>query len=1014
MRGQCVAIVFVTGLACATPAQASYVATYATFFGGANTETAKAVAVDADGNYYVGGSFDPAPGSYLKHADGFSNTTCRDGCGYLYKFDAQDRLVYSAHIANLHVHDVALGPDGAVFLYGISGAVPLEPRPVTPGAYQTEDPGGQARVVVKLRPDGSGLAWGTYVGGDYLEQDFGLAVDKDGAAYVTGRVTDGPLLQEAGLRTAGSVDAVVVKVAPDGASLAYVAVLGGANPDLSRDIAVDDAGRAHIVGMTNSDDLPRTHGIRSIGNDAFVARLSAAGDRWEYVTTLAGSGHESAAAIALDGNEALVAGYTLSTDFPVTPFGAQPTPLGHEDGFVIRIDANGAITRGSYVGASYIEGVTAIAVDQARRVVLGGATYSYDLPTTGTAFQGGAPFGYRSGFVAVMPPDLANYVYMTYLGGAYTWPVGFEALDAVWSVAIDPAGGIVAIGNASTQDFPLLATAARNTLGGIGDGFVARFARSSFVPDGPPVLPVAIEELPYEIRLNTLGSVGTVTWAIDTGRLPDGLELTADGWLMGSPVPGGEPPMGPGGPYRFTVRATDGAGGKSYQNLSLLTTQPLRFHGMVPGRLPDGTVGTDYLYPIQASGGMAPIAIAALPTSASLPPGLTLGMRAGSIQLYGTPTTSGTFVFAIHIEDAVGQVLEQPVTLVVNPRPIDQTPDENGSRGGGGGAGDSLVILLLGVAGLVMRHIRRRGHDHEESERGLCRAAASDAGAGSLRFAGGEKRTPRDTATSRRFDLKRALVALIGVVSIGAAVAKDRPPLALEPGARIGIINVMSDELTHYHIGTTIFNNGLQTYPVDWALRDHVTQSILRAVIQLGYAGVLVSPTPTLTESRARIYGDDGPGLVLGLTKIARKELIDVAREEDLDGVVVIATERTNFFMSSGTFMTAKQTTLPDQIDDWGVATRANLLGKAKPLVFNASVVLLVDVRGDEATLVRVVRGSQDTMEWHDFEWPSRDQPATAENFAAARPILEGMFNRQVAKVLTGLAPPAQTSSQLP
>lgn len=262
--------------------------------------------------------------------------------------------------------------------------------------------------------------------------------------------------------------------------------------------------------------------------------------------------------------------------------------------------------------------------------------------------------------------------------------------------------------------------------------------------------------------------------------------------------------------------------------------------------------------------------------------------------------------------------------------------------------------------------------------------------------------------------MKLALIALIGVVWVGAAVAKDKSPLALEPEARIGIINLMADDVTHYHIGTTIFNNGLRTYPVDWALREHVTLDVLRAVSQLGYSGVVIPPTQTLTESREKIYGEGGPGLFLGITKTASKELIDVSRTADLDGLVVIATERLNFFMSSGSFMTAKQTTLPDYISDWGVATRANFLGKAKPLVFNASVALLIDVRGDAATLVRVVRGSQDTMEWPDFPWPSKEQPATAETFAGARPIVEGMFSRQVAGVLTGLAPPARTASQVP
>lgn len=278
----------------------------------------------------------------------------------------------------------------------------------------------------------------------------------------------------------------------------------------------------------------------------------------------------------------------------------------------------------------------------------------------------------------------------------------------------------------------------------------------------------------------------------------------------------------------------------------------------------------------------------------------------------------------------------------------------------------------------------------------------------------GHQRTSCIVGTAGRFALKRTIVALIGVISLAAATAKDGPPLALAPKARIGIINLMADDLTHYHVGTTIFNNGLQTYPVGWALREQVTQSALSDVNQLGYAGVVVAPTPTLTASREKIYGEDGPGLFLGLTKKAGRELTDLARAESLDALVVIATQRLNFFTSSGSFMTAKQTTLPDNISDWGVATRANFLGKAKPLVFNASIVLLIDVRGDAATLVRVVRGSQDTMEWPDFPWPSKDQPATVETFAGARPILEGMFRRQVATAMTGLTSPVPSGSPLP
>ena len=38
----------------------------------------------------------------------------------------------------------------------------------------------------KLKPDGSGLVFATYLGGDYTDRAYGLAVDRDGNAYVTG------------------------------------------------------------------------------------------------------------------------------------------------------------------------------------------------------------------------------------------------------------------------------------------------------------------------------------------------------------------------------------------------------------------------------------------------------------------------------------------------------------------------------------------------------------------------------------------------------------------------------------------------------------------------------------------------------------------------------------------------------------------------------------------------------------------------------------------------------------
>jgi hypothetical protein len=71
--------------------------------------------------------------------------------------------------------------------------------------------------VAKVRPDGTGLVYAGYIGGNYDDNGAGIAVDGRGAAYVTGitgsdqssfPVTGGPGLTYNG----GSTDAFVSKI----------------------------------------------------------------------------------------------------------------------------------------------------------------------------------------------------------------------------------------------------------------------------------------------------------------------------------------------------------------------------------------------------------------------------------------------------------------------------------------------------------------------------------------------------------------------------------------------------------------------------------------------------------------------------------------------------------------------------------------------------------------------------------------------------------------------------------
>ena len=90
------------------------------------------------------------------------------------------------------------------------------------------------------------------------------------------------------------MNAFALKLSPDGSRAEYAALLGGGSDDFAFDVAVDEQGRAYILGTTSSLDFPATTGTFTprteiLGDgDGFVARLSADGSVLEASALLGG------------------------------------------------------------------------------------------------------------------------------------------------------------------------------------------------------------------------------------------------------------------------------------------------------------------------------------------------------------------------------------------------------------------------------------------------------------------------------------------------------------------------------------------------------------------------------------------------------------------------------------------------------------------------------------------------------------------------------------------------------
>jgi len=139
------------------------------------------------------------------------------------------------------------------------------------------------------------LVYSTYLGGSGADAGNAIAVDAAGSAYVTGytKSTHFPTQSAYQATFQGSQDAFVTKLTPAGDALVYSTYLGGSNDDFANGIAVDGAGSAYVTGDTQSTDFPTQSAYQATSQgsgDAFVTKLAPAGNALVYSTYLGGVG----------------------------------------------------------------------------------------------------------------------------------------------------------------------------------------------------------------------------------------------------------------------------------------------------------------------------------------------------------------------------------------------------------------------------------------------------------------------------------------------------------------------------------------------------------------------------------------------------------------------------------------------------------------------------------------------------------------------------------------------------
>jgi hypothetical protein len=455
--------------------------------GGASTDVAYRVAVDANGNVYTLGDFrgtvdfDPGAGVFNVTSAGSSDI-------YLQKLDANGNFLWCQTIGGANYdssEDIAIDANGNIYTIGLfEGTIDFD---AGAGVSNLTSVSGNDIYIQKLDSNGN-FIWVKRIGGAASVDDTSLDVDSNGNVYTTGSFR-GIVDLDPGVITFDFIsgpwwDIFIQKLDSNG-NFVWAKTIGGQDIDSPNDIEIDANNNIHIVGyFTETVDFDPGPGVFNLtcvgagvgGDDAFILKLDENGNfMWARdigsLTAHTISAIANGVTVDADGNVYTTGDFSSTVDFNPGAGVFTLTAGGTRDMFVQKLDVNGNFLwakqmgqpGGQWLGAT--EG-DKLAVDADKNVYITGSfrqTADFDPGPDLLLFTS---VSYNDGFIQKLDMN-GNLIWAKQIGG--------NNGDGGYDIVVDSNNMIYTVGVfRETVDFDLGSGVFNVTSAGDGDAYVLK------------------------------------------------------------------------------------------------------------------------------------------------------------------------------------------------------------------------------------------------------------------------------------------------------------------------------------------------------------------------------------------------------------------------------------------------------------------------------------------------------------------------------------------------------------